>query len=184
LPLLSAVVLVLLVACGDSMTTATVTPTERASSTPTQNVSPAPSDVPSATPTAPTLDFRTRFLPVTVVMETDVVWMTLGSITRPEPVAGETQVTITMRGSIRMLDAGTTNYRLGLEDDSGNVYEDSGGVLLGSHAKGEEFTFETSIDVPADATLTLIHMQVEGEDYPKLSYHIDLPVSDIPVWPP
>jgi hypothetical protein len=120
------------------------------------------------------------FFPVTVIVERDKAWTTIGSVTAADMSSGESGVRLNFEGSIEALSAGTFNYRLSVTDSNGETYKDSGGMLLGERQEGEDAPFQTSITVPAEATLTLVGFWLADTDVLALSYHVDLPVAAIP----
>lgn len=136
---------------------------------------------PSLNPSpAPATRTPADFFPVTVILESDKAWVTVSSLTTAETSSGESGARLDFRGSVKTLSAGTFNYRLSVTDSKGETYQDSGGMLLGEREEGTQVPFQTSIDVPADATLTLVGFWLADTDVLALSYHIDLPVAAIP----
>jgi hypothetical protein len=136
---------------------------------------PTPSPPLSVTPHVPA-----DFFPVTVIVETDKAWTTIRSLTAAETSSGESGVRLNFEGSVEALSAGTFNYRLSVTDSNGETYKDSGGMLLGERQEGENAPFQTSITVPAEATLTFVGFWLADTDVLALSYHVDLPVAAIP----
>jgi D-Tyr-tRNAtyr deacylase len=120
------------------------------------------------------------YFPVTVVVETDRGWVTILSVTKEEIADDDTAVRLAIDGNLKVLSAGRFDYALSLTDSEGNVYRDSGGLLLGERQQGEEPSYHTSITVPAHATLARVGYWVAGSDTPELSYLIELPVAGIP----
>lgn len=137
--------------------------------------------IPTATPAS---HVAADFFPVTVVVETDKGWLTVGSVTRAEASDGQTEAVLVFEGTVKVIRAGRFDYRLSLTDSEGTTYEDSGGVVLGERRQGENPSYQTSITVPADATFTRLGFWVAGADRPELSYAIDLPVAGIPMRSP
>lgn len=124
------------------------------------------------------------FFPVTIVVEADKGWLTVGSVTRVGAPAGQTEAVLVFEGTVKVIRAGRFDYRLSLTDSEGTTYEDSGGVLLGERQQGENPSYQTSITVPADATFTRLGFWVAEAHRPELSYVIDLPVAGIPMRSP
>jgi hypothetical protein len=143
----------------------------------------APAPTPSPTPSVATHVPR-DFFPVTVIVQTGKAQATVRSLTAAETSSGQSGVRLDFEGSIKALSAGTFNYRLSVTDSNGETYKDSGGVLLGERDQGTDTPFQTSIVVPAEATLTLVGFWVADTDVLALSYHVDLPVAAIPPSPP
>jgi hypothetical protein len=162
-----ALVALLLAACGGE---------QQVAPTPSPESSPKPSPTPS--------HLARDFFPVTVVVETDKGWLTLGSVTRAEVSDSPAEVEVTIEGTIKVIRSGRFDYRLSLTDSEGNTYEDSGGIFLGERQEGENPPYRTSIRVPAGATFEKLGFWLAGEETPELSYLIDLPVAGIPEEPP
>lgn len=141
-----------------------------------EQAAPTPSPTPS-----PISNVAADFFPVTVVVEVDKGWLTVGSVTRQEDPEDEAAAILLFEGSVKVLRSGTFDYRLSLTDSAGMNYEDSEGILLGEREEGDEPAYQTSMKVPADVTLTKVGFWVVGADRPSLSYLIELPVMGVPV---
>jgi len=133
---------------------------------------------------SPASHMAADFFPVTVVVETDKGWLTIGSVTRVEAPDSQTEAVLVFEGTVKVIRAGRFDYRLSLTDSEGTTYEDSDGILLGERQQGENPSYRTSITVPADATFTRLGFRVTGADRPGLNYVIDLPVAVIPMRSP
>lgn len=132
---------------------------------------------------------RTTYSPVsafpkTFVVEPDKGWLTVDSVRRVEAPGDGTEATLVFVGAVKAIRAGQFDYRLTVADSEGTTYEDSGGILLGNRQEGEIPSFQTSVALPADATLTRLGIWLSGAQAPEVSYIIDLPVAGIPAVPP